>query len=316
MNVIITPSISSKRAIIERTQKFWSGNKLWQSGGVTQVFNQISGFIASEYNIIPQKERIGKGRVFITKNIVEGCYNLLEDKTNIDFIEYCSDLFNYAESKDDNYLRNFALILLAKSSTISNETLERVLDHIKVNYANHPNWEIREVSTYSIREGLRSFPIFTLKILNKWLQKNPNANVKRLITESIRPLADIKWLRDPNKNDPILDILIKLNADKSEYVRKSVGNNIKDLSKYMPTKMLDLTENWIRDANIKVTDNLASKSKQELEGKNYYLVWTIKHGLRWLKERNPEYHKRIEKILGQNYVLYFNEKSNRMAKPR
>jgi hypothetical protein len=152
-------------------------------------------------------------------------------------------------------------------------------------------------------------------IVNEWLANNPNANVRRLVTESIRPMADIKWLRNPAKNDPIIDILIKLNADKSEYIRKSVSNNIKDLSKYMPIKMLDLTEKWIRDANIPVTDNLASKTKQELGEENYYLVWTIKHGLRWLKERNPEYHARIKTILGQNYVLYFNEKRNRMAKP-
>jgi 3-methyladenine DNA glycosylase AlkC len=314
--VIITPSISSKSAIIERTQKFWSENKVWQSGEVVQVFNQISRFIAKEYELIPQKERIGKGRVYITKNIVEGCYNLLEDKSSIDFIEYCTNTFNFAESNDDNFLKNFALILLAKSSTLSGNSLENTLEHIKTNYASHSNWEIREISAYTIREGLRTFPSLTLKILNEWLTDNPNENVRRLVTESIRPMADIRWLRDPYKNDPIIDILIQLNADKSEYVRKSVGNNIKDLSKYMPIKILDLTENWIRSTNIPVTDDLASKSKQELGEENYYLIWTIKHGLRWLRERNPEYHTRIEKILGQNYVLYFNEKRNRMAKPR
>ncbi|MFX1507900.1 MAG: hypothetical protein ACFFDC_17575 [Promethearchaeota archaeon] len=314
--MIHTPSISSKSAIIERTRKFWNENELWQSGGTEQVFNQISRFIAKEYELIPQKERIGKGRVYITKNIAEGCYNLLEDRSSFDFIEYCNNIFNFAESNDDTFLRNFALILLAKSSTLSEKTLEKGLAHIKTNYANHSDWEIREISTYTIREGLRTFPLLTLKILKDWLNNNPNENVRRLVTESIRPMADIRWLRDPEKNDPIIDLLTRFNANKSEYVRKSVGNNIKDLSKYMPTKILDLAENWIGSANIQVTDNLASKSKQELGEENYYLVWTIKHGLRWLKERNPEYHKRIEKILGQNYVLYFNEKRNRMAKPK
>lgn len=311
-----TPSISSKSAITERTQKFWSEEKLWQSGHTEKAFKQISGFIGKEYEIIPKKERIGKGRVYITKHIVEGCYNLLKDKASIDFINYCTHCFNYAELTDDNYLRNFALILVAKSSTLSKVTLERGLNHIKTNYANHSNWEMREISGYTIREGLKTYPEVTLAILNEWLTDNPNADVRRLISESLRPMADIRWLRDPKKNDPIIDILIKLKADKSEYVRKSVGNNIKDLSKYMPIKILDLTEKWIKTANISVTDNLASKTKQELGNENYYLVWTIKHGLRWIRERNPEFHNRIEKILGRNYILYFDEKRNRMAKPK
>ena len=311
-----TPSISSKSAIIERTQKFWSEERLWQFGETEHVFKQISGFIEKEYELIPQKERIGKGRVYITKHIVDGCYHHLEDKASIDFIDYCSLCFNYAELTDDNYLRNFALILLAKSSTLSKKAFEKGLNHIKINYANHSNWEIREISGYTIREGLKSFPEVTLAILNEWLTENPNANVRRLITESLRPMADIRWLRDPKKNDPIIDILIKLKADESEYVRKSVGNNIKDLSKYMPIKILDLMDKWISTANITVTNNLASKTKQELGRENYYLIWTIKHGLRWLRERNPEFHKRIEEILGWNYILYFDEKRNRTAIPR
>ena len=72
----------------------------------------------------------------------------------------------------------------------------------------------------------------------------------------------------------------------------------------------------IHSANITVNNDLASKTKLELGEENFYLIWTIKHSMRWLRERNPEYHKRIEKILGQNYLLYFNEKRNRMAKPR
>ncbi|MFX0124986.1 MAG: DNA alkylation repair protein [Candidatus Hodarchaeota archaeon] len=311
-----TPSISSKSVIIKRTQKFWNEERLWQAGSTNQTFNKISGFLAKEYGLIPQKERIGKGRVYITKNIVEGCFNLLEEKSSIDFIDYCTEIFNYAESKDDNYLRNFALILLAKSSTLSIEALEKGLKHIKTNYANHLNWEMREISAYTIREGLRVFPEVTIAILKEWLNNNPNANVRRLVAESLRPMADIKWLRDPEKNDSILDILIKLKADESEYVRKSVGNNIKDLSKYMPVKTLDFVEDLIKKANIPINDNLASKTKSALGEDNYYLVWTIKHGLRWLRERNPEYHERIEKILGRNYILYFDEKRNRMAKPR
>jgi hypothetical protein len=84
----------------------------------------------------------------------------------------------------------------------------------------------------------------------------------------------------------------------------------------MPLKILNLVEQWVIDADIIVKEDLASKSKKELGPNNFYLIWTIKHALRWLRERNPEYHSKIEKILGKNYVLYFNEKKNRLAKPK
>jgi 3-methyladenine DNA glycosylase AlkC len=310
------PSISSKSGIIERTKKYWSEENLWHSGKLEQNFDKISKFLKNEYNLIPEKERIGKGKVFVIKSVVEGCFQLLEDNYNIDFLKYSNKMFDHAELRDDNFLQNFSLVLLAKSSTISRRALEKGLKDINTKFANHSNWEIREISAYTIREGLKVFPEITLSVLNEWLSNKPNANIRRLIAESSRPMADIKWLRDPNKNIPIVEILIKLKADESEYVRKSVGNNFKDLSKYMPEKILDLMENMIHSANIIVNNDLASKTKKELGEENYYLIWTMKHSMRWLRERNPEYHKRIEKILGQNYVLYFNEKRNRMAKPR
>jgi hypothetical protein len=72
-------------------------------------------------------------------------------------------------------------------------------------------------------------------------------------------------------------------------------------------------EQWINESKIKVHNNLATEI-----GLNKYekrLVWTMKQGMRWIKDRNPEYHSCLEKILGRNYVLYFDEKRNRLAKP-
>jgi len=71
----------------------------------------------------------------------------------------------------------------------------------------------------------------------------------------------------------------------------------------MPEKILKFTKKWIKDANIIVDDELASKSKKELGKQQFYLIWTIKHGLRWLKERNPDYFPQIQDILGKNCIL-------------
>jgi len=95
-------------------------------------------------------------------------------------------------------------------------------------------------------------------VLTNWIN-DKNQNLRRFVAESLRPKAEIKWLRDSNQNDKILDILTKLNSDPSISVRKSVGNNIKDLSKYMSQKIIDLMQTWIKEANIRVHDELATE---------------------------------------------------------
>ena len=72
-------------------------------------------------------------------------------------------------------------------------------------------------------------------------------------------------------------------------------------------------DKWINDSNIKVYEELATENGLSQEEKR--LIWTMKHAMRWLKERNPDFHPRLEKILGKNYILYFDEKRNRLAKP-
>ncbi|MHA2296639.1 MAG: hypothetical protein ACXADA_11475 [Candidatus Hodarchaeales archaeon] len=307
-------SISSKSAVSDRTKTFWKKEKIWMSDTESN-FDKISFFLNNEYKTIPDKERIGKGRIFIAKIATEECLKLLNHPSSFDFIDYTSKILEYAERKEDIILENFAVLLLAESVTISEEKLFQGLEKAK-EFATSSSWEIRELSAYSIRKGMKIFPDQTLSILREWLSSYDDENIRRVIAESLRPLSDIKWLRNPEKNDIILDILTEIRSDPSEYVRKSVGNNLKDLSKYMPEKILDLAGKWIKDSNIAVEDDLASKTKKQLGKEDFYLVWTLKHALRWLRERNPEYHKRMEIILGKNYVLYYNEKKNKLAKPK
>ena len=73
-------------------------------------------------------------------------------------------------------------------------------------------------------------------------------------------------------------------------------------------------EKWLKESkNIKVHDELASEIGLSKEEKR--LIWTMRQAMRWIKERNPRFHSRLERILGKNYVLYFDEKRNRLAKP-
>lgn len=109
--------------------------------------------------------------------------------------------------------------------------------------------------------------------------KHENEHVRRLASEGCRPQlpwgqALTEFKKDPG---PILPILEQLKSDKSLYVRKSVANNLNDISKTHPELVIRLAKDWY--------------------GNNEYTDWIVKHGCRTLlKQGNRE----ALKIFGYN----------------
>ncbi len=54
-------------------------------------------------------------------------------------------------------------------------------------------------------------------------------------------------------------------------------------------------ESWINKSQIKVHDELSTEIGLSIEIKR--LIWTVKHAMRWLKSKNPEFHPFLKKIL-------------------
>jgi len=102
--------------------------------------------------------------------------------------------------------------------------------------------------------------------MHQWA-KSDNEHVRRLASEGCRPalpwfMALPSFKKDPT---PILPILEELKADPSLYVRKSVANNINDISKTHPQLVIDLAKKWY--------------------GKDKNTDWIVKHGLRTLLKK-------------------------------
>jgi 3-methyladenine DNA glycosylase AlkC len=101
--------------------------------------------------------------------------------------------------------------------------------------------------------------------------KHENEHVRRLSSEGCRP--QLPWaqaLPEFKKNPaPVLPILEQLKTDPSLYVRKSVANNLNDISKTHPDLVAKLAKEWY--------------------GKNERTDWIVKHGCRTLlKKGNRE----------------------------
>lgn len=81
--------------------------------------------------------------------------------------------------------------------------------------------------------------------------KDSNENVRRLSSEGCRPKLPWSFQLKPLVQDPgpIIPILENLKEDESLFVRKSVANNLNDISKDHPQLVLNLCESWKNENN-------------------------------------------------------------------
>lgn len=123
-------------------------------------------------------------------------------------------------------------------------------------------------SEFAIRFFLRQDFDRTMEQMLLW-SKDKNEHIRRLSSEGCRPRLPWSFklesvIQDPS---PILSILENLKADESLYVRKSVANNLNDISKDHPELVLEIASRWLKT-------------------KNPHTRWIIKHALRTLLKRS------------------------------
>lgn len=104
------------------------------------------------------------------------------------------------------------------------------------------------------------------KMMEQFLiwSKHPNEHVRRLASEGSRPRLPWGMALKSLKKDPslILPILENLKEDPSLYVRKSVANNLNDISKDHPDITLALAKRWY--GNKEITDWIVKKALRTL----------------------------------------------------
>ena len=123
---------------------------------------------------------------------------------------------------------------------------------------------------FAVRPFILKYPDRMMPQMEEWAL-HENHHVRRLASEGCRPR--LPWAPTLNdfKEDPtsILPILESLKGDSSEYVRRSVANNLNDIAKDHPEVVLDICKRWI--GRSRKTDRL------------------VKHACRTLLKRaNPE----------------------------
>jgi len=100
-------------------------------------------------------------------------------------------------------------------------------------------------SEFAIRPFLDKDPEKAMAWMSKWAE-DKNDKVRRFASEGCRPRLPWAMALPKFKKDPtiILPVLEKLKNDPSEFVRKSVANNLNDISKDHPQVVLEICESW------------------------------------------------------------------------
>lgn len=116
---------------------------------------------------------------------------------------------------------------------------------------------------FAVRPFIIKYPKQMIAQMLGW-SKHKSEHVRRLASEGCRPMLPWAMALPALKKDPIsiVPILENLKNDASEYVRRSVANNLNDIAKNQPQTVINIAKKWI--GKTKETDKLVKHACRTL----------------------------------------------------
>ena len=150
--------------------------------------------------------------------------------------------------------RVLATFILGRLAATSRESLS----FLRTRVSQDMDWRVQEIlakafDNYCSDIGYEQ----ALPIMKDWI-KDPNPHVRRAVTEGLRVWTSRPYFRD--HPDIAVQLLSQLKDDDSEYVRKSVGNALRDVSRKHKELVRAELHQWdVSKKIVKQTYRLASK---------------------------------------------------------
>lgn len=172
-------------------------------------------------------------------------------------IEYIKELAFLAYHSEVYQVRMYGVFLFGYLSTD-----KEILTFMREEVSKDDNWRVQEVLAKSFDEFCKSIGYEkSLPIIDEWLN-HENPNTRRAVTEGLRIWTSRPYFKE-NPKEAIRKIA-NLKEDKSEYVRKSVGNALRDISKKFPELIKDELNTWkLENKEINQVYMLANKFIKE-----------------------------------------------------
>ena len=133
-----------------------------------------------------------------------------------------------------------------------------ILTFMRDEVSKDDNWRVQEVlakafDEYCKNKGYEN----SIPVVDEWLSSD-NPNTRRAVTEGLRIWTSRPYFKD-NPQEAIKRIA-PLKEDASEYVRKSVGNALRDISRSFPELISEELKTWnLETREIKQVYKLASR---------------------------------------------------------
>jgi 3-methyladenine DNA glycosylase AlkD len=157
-------------------------------------------------------------------------------------------------SSDVHQARVLATFLFGKLAVRSKESFTFLRRHVSLD----KDWRVQETLAKAFDQYCKDSGYEgSLPVIKDWLA-DANPNVRRAVTEGLRIWTGRDYFRE--HPEAAIKLLRELNADESEYVRKSVGNALRDISRKHKALIAAEVAKWDQsDKHVLQTYKLASK---------------------------------------------------------
>ena len=174
-------------------------------------------------------------------SLIENGFKEQENRALADYkakgAEQCKELAYLAYSSKLYQARMYAVFLFGHLSD-----REEILAFMRDEVSKDENWRVQEILAKAFDEFCKKVGYEqALLTIDEWL-KNGNANAKRAVSEGLRIWTSRPYFKD--NPDEAIRRLASLKEDESEYLRKSVGNALKDISKKFPNLVKAELDSW------------------------------------------------------------------------
>ena len=184
------------------------------------------------------------------QHIIDGADELVSTYPKEQCFELALTLFNHEAYQ----ARMLATTILGRLATEDNNALRFLKERVSTD----ENWRVQEMLAKAFDEVCRhrGYEV-SLPLIEEWITDD-NPNVIRAVTERLRI-----WTSRPYfKENPSVAIALiaKHKAHESEYLRKSVGKALRDISKKHAELVWQEVERWdLSNPRISFTYKLAAK---------------------------------------------------------
>ena len=133
-----------------------------------------------------------------------------------------------------------------------------ILTFMRDDVSKDANWRVQEVLAKAFDKYCKNIGYENaIPVIDEWLSSD-NPNTRRAVTEGLRIWTSRPYFKE-NPREAIKRIA-PLKEDASEYVRKSVGNALRDISRKFPELIKEELKTWsLETREIKQVYKLASR---------------------------------------------------------